>query len=85
VSKTTTKPADAEPSEKCVCAKFLAEKYNVSTRMILRMAAQRRLPNLRIGRCVRFNEVAVAEALDHHSKKFHAAPTDGEGMSSGRA
>jgi excisionase family DNA binding protein len=47
----------------CEDAKFLAEKYNVSTRLILLMAADNRIPKIRIGRCVRFNEAAVAKVL----------------------
>jgi hypothetical protein len=52
-----------ETTERCVDAKFLAEKYKVSARMILLMAAKNRIPKIRIGRCVRFNEAAVARVL----------------------
>ena len=64
VRRTESKAAKIEASVRRVDAKFLAEKYNVSTRLILLMAADRRIPSIRIGRCVRFDEAAVAKVLE---------------------
>ncbi len=63
--ETTTKTLPIhESSERYVDACFLAKKYTVSSRLILLMAADKRLPSLKIGNCVRFNEAAVARALE---------------------
>lgn len=55
------KDGDEETSAGCVDAKFLAKKYNVSIRLIHLMAAKNRIPKITIGRCVRFDEAAVAK------------------------
>ena len=48
-----------------VPAEVIAEKYGVSPRYILKLAAQGRIPVLRIGKkCARFDPAAVAEALE---------------------
>lgn len=64
VRTITKKLVNYEASDRCVDAHFLAKKYNVSSRLILLMAADKRIPSLRIGKCVRFIEGAVARVLE---------------------
>lgn len=53
-----------EAADRFVDARIIAKKYNISPRYVLIMAAEGRIPSLRLGRkCVRFNEQAVAESL----------------------
>ena len=64
MQQITNERPNHETSERYVDARFLSKKYRVSSRLILVMAAEGRLPCVRIGkRCVRFSETAVAEVL----------------------
>ena len=52
-----------------VTASFIARKYKISSRYVLLMAADGRIPSIRIGKkCVRFSEAAVAEVLEGGSE-----------------
>jgi hypothetical protein len=56
---------NSEPSARIVDARFLAKKYKVSTRHILLLAADERIPSFRIGtKCIRFHEDTVARVLE---------------------
>ena len=56
---------DLEVKRSFVDARYLAKKYGVTGRYILMMAAEKRIPCLRLGRkCVRFRENEVAKALE---------------------
>jgi excisionase family DNA binding protein len=62
VKKTAQNPAI--PEGQYTSAEYLADKYNVSARYILKLAAEGRIPSLRLGRkCVRFSPEAVAAAI----------------------
>lgn len=48
-----------------VDARVIGRRYSFTARYALQLAAQGRIPSLRIGKkCVRFSESAVAEALE---------------------
>jgi len=48
-----------------VKAQVVADKYNVSSRYILQLAAQSKIPCIRIGKkCVRFELDAVSAAIE---------------------
>lgn len=65
VNKHTPTPAERKEIARFVDARYLAKKYNVTSRYILRLAAEGRIPCLALGRkCKRFDEAAVAEALE---------------------
>lgn len=54
-----------EPAARYVDAEFLGRKYSVTGRYILLLAAQNKIPCLRLGRrCVRFDVQEVANALE---------------------
>lgn len=54
-----------EDSRQHVDANVIAAIYGVSGRYILQLAAEGRIPCLRLGKkCVRFDPVAVANALE---------------------
>lgn len=58
-------PPDKEAPPRFVEARFIAKKYNITGRYVLMMAAEGRIPCLRIGKkCVRFCEAEVAKALE---------------------
>ena len=60
----------SEPATQYVDALFLARKYKVSSRYILILAAEGRIPSIRLGpKCVRFDEGAVAAVLESYSDK----------------
>jgi len=61
IPKISNGPNAANPH---VDANTIAKKYSVSGRYILKLAAERRIPCLRLGsKCVRFDLDAVAEAF----------------------
>ena len=48
-----------------VDARVIAKKYSITSRYVLQLAAEGRLPHLRLGRkCIRFVEDDVANALE---------------------
>jgi len=50
-----------------VAAPVIARRYAVTPRYILQLAAEDRIPHLRLGRkCVRFDESAVAAVLERN-------------------
>lgn len=53
-----------EPANRFVGARFIARKYAVSERHVLLLAAAKKIPSIRVGRCIRFSEAAVAAALE---------------------
>ena len=56
---------DANSKRRFVDARVIARHYSVTSRYILQLAADGRIPSLRVGKkCVRFNESAVAAALE---------------------
>lgn len=62
---------DAEIDEKqgatrrYVDARVIARHYSITTRYVLQLAAENRIPHIRLGRkCVRFIEDDVARALE---------------------
>ena len=64
VSKNQHTPPNNEACENYVDARHLAKKYRVSSRHILILAEDNRIPSLRLSpKCIRFSEAAVAEAL----------------------
>lgn len=59
-------PAPSVHADVFVTADELAARYRVSTRFILKLAAEKRIPSIRLGnrRAVRFDLEAVAAALE---------------------
>jgi len=58
--KTKAKP-------KYISSEKIAEQLSVTSRYILQLAAQGKIPSVRLGhRCVRFNIAEVAEKLGVH-------------------
>jgi excisionase family DNA binding protein len=77
-------PTHSEHDRTFVNAGVIAARYGVTPRYVLQLAAAGKIPSLRMGRkCVRFNEAAVAEALDAGCKNFSFTPTNGGGTPSG--
>ncbi len=63
--KTTTIDEHQDTTRRYVDAKVVARRYSVTTRYILQLAAEKKIPHLRLGRkCVRFDEDEVAKALE---------------------
>lgn len=61
---TQTKTPVVEQTPEFVAAPVIARRLSVTSRYILQMAEQGRIPCLRLGyKCVRFNPAAVAAAL----------------------
>lgn len=62
-SKKIPKTPNAE--NKFVSADDVAKRYDVTSRYIHQLAAEGRIPSLRLGKkCIRFDLEAVAEALE---------------------
>lgn len=50
-----------------VGASVIATEYNITSRYVLKLAAENKIPSLRLGKkCVRFDRNAVAEALENN-------------------
>lgn len=61
----TNKAIDKEEAPTFVDAASIAKRYKITTRYVLQMAAEGRLPHLRLGKkCIRFSLQAVAEVLE---------------------
>ena len=64
--------AGSDPSENSethyVKAEVIARRYAITSRFVLMLAAQGKLPYIRIGsKSIRFSEEAVAHALEKHN------------------
>ncbi len=66
--KLTKQPPNSQTSAAFVDARHIAARYSVSPRQILLMAADNRIPCLKLGKkCIRFNEADVSLALESKS------------------
>jgi excisionase family DNA binding protein len=64
-TKPSQQHCSSDPHCKFVNASQIAKIYSVVPRYILKLAAEGRIPSLRVGKkCVRFNPDAVAKALE---------------------
>ena len=69
VKKTPQIDEHVDAQRRFVCAQTLARKYSITARYLLQLAADGRIPSLRLGRkCVRFSEEEVAKALEGAGK-----------------
>ena len=56
--------ASQESTRRYVSARFIAQKYGITERYVLQLAAEKKIPSMRLGRkCVRFNERDVEKAM----------------------
>ncbi len=64
IRSDNTAPSD-KSDERYVKAVVIARRYSISSRWVLLLAAQGKLPHIRLGaKAVRFSEAAVAKALE---------------------
>lgn len=58
-------PPKSDPQVRYVSAEVIAKKYSITSRYVLLLAAEGKIPSLRLGKqCVRFSLEDVAAAIE---------------------
>lgn len=65
MSNSDINPPKVDPPARYVSAEVIAKNYSVTTRYVLHLAAEGKIPSLRLGKqCVRFCPEDVAAAFE---------------------